>query len=631
MRKALVLVFASFLLVLGQTASADPEFDYLNPGGPAVLAERVPVNFVFLGYDERDVDVGAFLGALPESYEPVVRSRLWYGIEDRLGIRYTYDYEVTFTGDDYEADFFGELARLAEPKPLTLFQSLYNAQRNNVLDVRDNHWIDAPSVERWLAQNPPPGVDTDEYTVFFVNWWGRGDFRHHVYVKTDEPDPDTGYNFGLLRESRKLIAWGGTTADDEETGLGSTHRIWFYDLSAGPESWTDNWNVDTPDLDGNGIEDYRMPPIWEYTLGGYRDPEDLTADLAKVARYVAIDLLFTTSPLYPPDLTPPALPEAIDVDSNTYEGWKGVTASDSYIKPSLVEGELAELQPLASYSTDRERYPFADDAKRCYQLWLKGARCYPHRPYPAFANLFLYNALNLQHRLDGEPDYEVGVFNYATSEPRSAPTLGFADDNWRDGTQSGVFGFVSPGIVRFGYGLTTTMIHEVGHHVGMSHPHDGYDSEDGVDFGPADGFYFAWSGDEVNSIMSYIDLNWDFSQFDRDNMARFMTAAYFRNANAVAAEILASEGAAEATDELETADDELALAVRAFAEHRYEEAASHAKDAYEWVLEGAADAGVAVEGSTAGWALDPPTRSGRPVGKSYAAVDPLAGTHRARP
>ena len=629
MRKALLFVVSAFVLIVGQTASADG-FSHLDPGGPADLAEEVSVNFVFLGYDEGDIDVDGFRAALPESYRPVVRSRLWYGIEEPLGIDYTYDYEVTFTGADYEDDFFGALAALAVDKPLTLFQSLYNAQANNVLDVSDNHWIDAPSVEQWLVDHPPSGVDTGEYTVFFVNWWGRSDFKHHVYVKTDEPDPDTGYNFGVIRESRKIIAWGGTTADDEENGLGATQRVWFYDLSAGPEAWTDNWNVDDPDLDGNGVEDYRMPPIWEYDEDGYRHPDALTGDLAKVARYVAIDLLFTTSPLSPPDLTPPALPEAVDLDSNTYEGWKGVNASASYITPDLLRGELEELQPLADYTADLESYPFSGDAKRCYQLWLKNARCYPHRPYPAFANLFLYNALNLQDRLDGDGDYEVGVFNYSTIEPRSAAYLGFADDNWRDGTQSGVFGFISPGIVQLGYGLTTTLIHEIGHHVGMSHPHDGYDSEDAVDFGPEDEFYFAWSGDETNSIMSYIDLNWDFSQFDLDNMDRFMTAAYFRNANAVAAEILASLDAGEAADELAEADAKLGLAKAAFASHGYALAASYAKDAYDLVLEGAEEAGVTVDGSTAGWDVDEPTRSGRPSMKGYAAVDPLAGTHRAR-
>ena len=56
--------------------------------------------------------------------------------------------------------------------------------------------------------------------------------------------------------------------------------------------------------------------------------------------------------------------------------------------------------------------------------------------------------------------------NYATQD---APTpLGYADDNWLDGTQSGVFSFVSPGIIESGYGLTTTMIHEYGHHSSLA-------------------------------------------------------------------------------------------------------------------------------------------------------------------
>ena len=116
----------------------------------------------------------------------------------------------------------------------------------------DNHWIDAPSVEQWLADNTQDmlGVDTQQYTIFFVNWYGRSDFKFHVYTKTDEPDPETGVNFGEREMIGKLIAWGGTPADDEETGLGSLHRLWFYDLSAGPEAWTSNWNVDDADLDG---------------------------------------------------------------------------------------------------------------------------------------------------------------------------------------------------------------------------------------------------------------------------------------------------------------------------------------------------------------------------------------------
>ncbi len=60
-----------------------------------------------------------------------------------------------------------------------------------------------------------------------------------------------------------MIAWGGTAMDDPEGGPASTSRVWFYDLSAGPEFWTDNWNITAANLDG-GAPDYRMPPVWEY-------------------------------------------------------------------------------------------------------------------------------------------------------------------------------------------------------------------------------------------------------------------------------------------------------------------------------------------------------------------------------
>ena len=148
---------------------------------------------------------------------------------------------------------------------------------------------------------------------------------------------------------------------------------------------------------------------------------------------------------------------------------------------------------------------------------------------------------------DGDTvDYELPLFNYAVDTDDPTP-LGFADDNWSDGTQSFVFKFINPVIVELGYGLTTTQIHEVGHHVGMSHPHDGYDSESGTDITPTGDFYYAWHGDSVNSIMSYIDLNWDFSQFDQDNMARFQTAAYVEAANRLAGEALAARGPAAPT------------------------------------------------------------------------------------
>jgi hypothetical protein len=156
--------------------------------------------------------------------------------------------------------------------------------------------------------------------------------------------------------------------------------------------------------------------------------------------------------------------------------------------------------------------------------------------------------------VDGGADYEIPTLCYNLQDDRFIPLLGLADDNWADGTQAFIYNLDSPAIRELGYGLTTTIIHEAGHHLGMSHPHDGWDSELGIDYYPAGDLYFTSSGDECNSIMGYIDLNWDFSQFDHDNMNRYLTATYINEANAILTGILKSPRANKATRQCAAAD-----------------------------------------------------------------------------
>ncbi|WP_125805250.1 hypothetical protein [Actinoplanes sp. ATCC 53533] len=599
MRRRAALVVALITAMVGASAGAagaapKSSYTYLHPGGQPRLTEKVPVNVVFLGYEPNQVGKAAYLSGLPKKYEPIVRYRQFYGLTEKLGITYTYDYKVSYSNKSYEDKFFKQLGRLAKPAPLTQYQTEYNAQQKNVKDITSNHTIDAPSVEKWLAYHPPAGVDTRRNTIFFINWHGRSDFKFHVYTKIGEPDPDTGYDFGKERDSRKIIAWGGTTADDEETGLGSTRRVWFHDLSAGPESWTSNYDVDNPDLDGDGVVDYRMPPTWEYTAGGFRAPGALAGDLGLITRYVAINLLMTSSPLYPVELPTAKPPKSLNLDSNTYEGWPGVNASEQYITPELLVDELSELRWRNRLDFDNQDLPYDARAEECYLGVLTDESCYPGSGYPAFANLYLYNWENLERTKDdaGRVDYEVPMFNYAVGAGVGVPALGFADDNYVDGTQTGVFSFISPEVVASGYGLTTTQIHEVGHHLGMSHPHDGYDSETGVDYSPGGPFLFANAGDESNSMMSYIDVNWDFSQFDRDNSDRFLTAAYHEAANRLAADVLAAPKASKARGQLRAADVLLGLSTKAFARHDYRAAYAFAEGAYNQVVAAAKRAGV---------------------------------------
>src|ERR687897_3769636 len=93
-----VLLACVVALCLVPEASVGQEgggYQNLEPGQRADLDERVPVNFVFVGYERDDVNAGRFLAGLPREYKPVVRSRLFYNESlerSLLGLNYTYDY-----------------------------------------------------------------------------------------------------------------------------------------------------------------------------------------------------------------------------------------------------------------------------------------------------------------------------------------------------------------------------------------------------------------------------------------------------------------------------------------------------------------------------------------------------------
>ena len=136
----------------------------------------------------------------------------------------------------------------------------------------------------------------------------------------------------------------------------------------------------------------------------------------------------------------------------------------------------------------------------------------------------------------------------------------------------------------------------------MSHPHDGFDYESGVDYGPGDEYYYAWLGDESNSMMSYIDLNWDFSQFDRDNMHRYLVATYLNTANTILKDIAASPKVNRVGALLSSADTSATEALSLYDAMSYTDAALAAKAAYDSVLEAAAAINIKVESQA--WQAD---------------------------
>jgi hypothetical protein len=574
-------------LVLISPASAKELQRTLRPGEQVTFEQKVPINLVFIGYDRGAIDTDALLNELPATYAPVVRYPQFYGAPARdMGLLYNFEYNVRFVGKQRSDQFFKFLRRIGTPGDPTLYQQAYNDQENNVLDVTGPVlYIDGPTVERWLANR----FERERgYTIVFINWYSRPDFNFHVYTKTDEPDPDTGYNFGVNNASRKMIAWGGTRS-----------RLWFYDLSAGPEAWTENYIVDFTDLDGDGVEEYRMPPIWEYTDGGYRDPSALSTDLGWVARYVGINLLFTSSPLYDPMVTAPGLNGDRVVHITMFEDDENSQGTD-WINHDYIQSEFSSFQPYYNWETNiADVDPIDDGARRALRIFAGIDQlddCWNAFGDP-FAQLFCYFNANRDQYVPAydEGDYVLPIYAFNTTADSLGDQfglLGFADDNWTDGTQTYVFEFDAAEYREAGYGFSTTTTHEGGHHFGMSHPHDGYDSELGIDYGPSGEFYFTWSGDESDSLMSYLAVSNTFSTFDADNMYRWEMAGYLNWSNALLAEIHAHPDANRVKNRLNRAENLASEAHKRFRDWRYLGAVRKAREAYLVLLEAASILGI---------------------------------------
>ena len=248
-------------------AAAGPPLVTLAPGTDLRIQQTVDVNIVLIG-------MGGLVDPATLLAQPPIPA--WNGVpqangagETFIGQRFDFRYHVTTVPAWLENALFGLLRQVAAPQapveifsglppmPITPAQALYDfcnldpavdpghgcsfdpaAPRVNRRFVTQNYLLSAPYVEKVLSQNLGPllGIDVTKPTIVLMNWWGRPDYVDHVYLDPSEPDPDNGARRGFFFDN-ELAGFGGTSNTDPETcGHGDCifHRLWFYDMSAGP-------------------------------------------------------------------------------------------------------------------------------------------------------------------------------------------------------------------------------------------------------------------------------------------------------------------------------------------------------------------------------------------------------------
>jgi hypothetical protein len=629
-----------YRFLAGQTAPSvrvAKGYHYLAPGQPASLQETVTVNIVVAGYSRSRVPAKTLLDQLPKVSRPVERAPYWYKIKRELGITYTYRYRVTYADQAWQNRFFRYLATNGKQAAPTEFQRMYNDQKANHVVIRKNLRVDAVRVEQYLAKHPPRGVDTTKDTFFLLNWFGRKDFQFHTYRKVDEANDDTKIRLGD-RDAFQGIAGGGSAYDDPESGLRKRYRVFFHDLSAGPEQWTGNWEVDAPNIA------MRMPPVWEYRAGGPGDPDDLAIDLGLVVRYVGLDTLFTASPLYPVSPTFPVQPSTLVTDTVMYELDARRNVKDAFFNPKAFTAAHRKLARGINYQVgERDGSLVNPQLAPCFAgAYVTALQpiaanvpqgCYPQYPYPIYRNPYVHEAATWATKLPVKAGrHDLGQFVYAM--PGDVPDeanlcFAYADDNGVDGTQSMVFAFVNRCLDHIG--LTNLLIHETGHHLGMSHPHDGFDWADDEDFGPVGDKQFVWVGTEAFTAMNYSWNQGEFGQFDYDNYDRWLAASYISQAQSIATKVL---GKAGTSTHLHAADRAIGRSRSLVAAHRYAEASSAAHAAYAAVLRAAGTAHVRVTAVRDGYHLATTIPTGGQLPPTYAngeMIEVVDGVARMRP
>ena len=587
--------------------AAPPTLTNLDPGGPAAVTQDVPVAIVYVGLHPgttaKSIDAPSIEASLPSESTPRVRFRGYAGDNVPVGITYHYAYHSVFADQAFEDAFFGYLTSIAlGPIPPTIFQQAYSEQPGAKQQITQDLVIDAISAETWLVTHGSAlGVDTSKPTVFYVNWFGRPDFVFHTYASFNRIAPNP-YPYGFTDQGQ-MEAWGGSTTDDPAKPLPQLGRVWFYDVSAGPDFRTANWDLTDSEVAGGFVNrktEDRIPPIWEYgTSHWFRPFTSLSNDLARVTRFVALDTLFTSSPVGNPDLSPPLLVDDVNLDVNYAKANPAHTDLFGDLDMTRVLGALSALDPTRHYTSDTQEIPW-DEATKYALSCIRavdyvGGECLPYNYAGQDQDMDSFLTSRADKYLDGTR-YEVPIA-YLDLPPQWYAGLSF----------SGSAGFDTHGIpwwvkvVGSDRGrqnlspATATMTHEVGHALGLSHPHDGYDSQLGVDFNGVDDFFIAQLGDESNTVMSYQRNTRQFSQFDRDNLARWLTAERIQWADRILADIYASPNAGAASSLLSSADAHAGDARAALENWDLPGASAAADAAYNDVVAAAGVVGVTIE------------------------------------
>jgi hypothetical protein len=449
-----------------------------------------------------------------------------------------------------------------------------------------NLFFDARKVEAWFYNNSADygGLPENGYTFIIAN---LTEFQSATYDQMNDPKsfPPTPHYYSVYyqdwdRDYRPAyrefgVAWGGT------------HRLWYLDLSAGPEFWTWATQSDVPYVPLQvALKAFDIKPD---TQLGKRWLSEYIADyIGEAVKNFAIPQF-----VYAPSYSGRYRIVAYVFDNRTEDEKKQVTLR-STVNAEWITEAFQQLFPYSRVETvvkikDVSEYPRLQEQILKY-TYASGNSS--QSPYVDLRSIYSYLQTHLNmfvpdYRRD-QTEFTIPVFAFAFSGTirfgytykwyvMDDPTfnkdlygislgdlamIGLAHSDFLLGNNA------NPPQLDKGIGYTQVIIHESGHMIGLMHPHQ-----------------YGSLGDYVSSAMSYYTWEYSFSQFDCDAVQRGQADQFIMEASSKLAEAKATLAdrltSFELKDKLNSAEGLLKKAEEQYLIMDYVSALQYAKTAAE--------------------------------------------------
>lgn len=490
------------------------------------------VKVVFVGFDPAWID----LRYMPwsENLPPSTTNQILIGGND-TGVLYQLTYSYSLARSDFKDKFVRYLKSIETVVTSKNPWFYYWKQEDDIWtqvykDVK-NTLYDANKVESWLYENSGefggfpengwtfiisylpelPSITFDQYKGFWKDMERKETSTPHYYSVSYE-DADLGYK---------------PPYRDFMTGWGGRHRFWFFDLSAGPARWYDvRWDLPLQIV----LKDMKLDLQTPY---GNRWFTEYLADYLRGMTWNFAVPQFVYDPILTSKYT-----LAIHVLDNRTSEEKSAVPIASTVNSERIRAAYKDLAP---YIETDVQVTFKDTSE--YPELVK--LLVDHYKYlDSWTYAYVFDESQRYGSVDVRPIYRYLQDNLATFVPRvnhnesefTIPVFVFAFSKetyftysykWfidrRDPETGALWGialgdmaiiglcqydfrrgdYATPKQTGKGYGFTQVIIHEVGHMVGLMHPHS-----------------FDWLGDFSFSAMGYFTYDYMFGQFDKDALQR---------------------------------------------------------------------------------------------------------------